>query len=196
MATGAEDYSNVGEFGINVQVSVEVPEAEGVATAANQTTMITALQLIDDLRNALGSVDTDDLQVDIKTAPTLTVQSTGADKISGFSALIHETPLDYSLDAGTNNVDGTAVPTGEIWILQSVCAYVASASITRFSIDIIRDGAAHILENVISPVDERWYTWAGGVYMDAGDYVRLHIEDATAGDDGVLDYTGIKMTVP
>jgi len=38
----------------------------GFATSANQTTMITALQLIDDLRNALGTVNTDDLQVDVK----------------------------------------------------------------------------------------------------------------------------------
>ncbi len=40
----------------------------GFATSANQATMITALQLIDDLRAALGSVNTDDLQVDVKTS--------------------------------------------------------------------------------------------------------------------------------
>lgn len=40
--------------------------AAGLATAAHQVTQITALQLIDDLRNALGSVNTDDLQVDVK----------------------------------------------------------------------------------------------------------------------------------
>ena len=34
----------------------------GAATAANQATMITALQLIDDLRNALVSVHTDELR--------------------------------------------------------------------------------------------------------------------------------------
>lgn len=34
----------------------------GGATAANQTTMITALQLIDDLRNALNDVGTDELR--------------------------------------------------------------------------------------------------------------------------------------
>ena len=35
----------------------------GAATSAKQDTMITALQLIDDLRNALGTVATDDLRV-------------------------------------------------------------------------------------------------------------------------------------
>ena len=47
----------------------------GDASAANQLTEITALQLIDDLRNALGSVNTDDLQVDVKTAPVVKTQA-------------------------------------------------------------------------------------------------------------------------
>lgn len=38
------------------------------ATAANQTTEITALQKIDDLQNALHSVDTDELQVNVETS--------------------------------------------------------------------------------------------------------------------------------
>ena len=50
----------------------------GAATAANQATEITALQLIDDLRNALGSVDTDDLQVDVKTSALPTGAATCA----------------------------------------------------------------------------------------------------------------------
>lgn len=45
------------------------------ATEAKQDTEITALQLIDDLRNALGSVNTDDLQVDVKTAPVIKTQA-------------------------------------------------------------------------------------------------------------------------
>lgn len=38
----------------------------GGATAANQATMITALQLIDDLRNALDSVGTDEIDVNVE----------------------------------------------------------------------------------------------------------------------------------
>lgn len=49
--------------------AASLPLPAGAGTSANQTTMITALQLIDDLRNALGSVNTDDLQVDVKTVP-------------------------------------------------------------------------------------------------------------------------------
>ena len=50
--------ANIGDVDV---VSSALPT--GAATSANQTTMITALQLIDDLRNALASVLTDVLAV-------------------------------------------------------------------------------------------------------------------------------------
>lgn len=195
MATGAEDYSNVGEFGINVQVSVEVPEAEGVATAANQATMITALQLIDDLRNALGSVDTDDLQVDIKTAPTLTIQSLGGDKIFSFESIQKETLTDYSLSAGVNTLDSSAVPTGKVWRLELVAAYVGSGTIDRFYVNIL-DGESIQVLAVDSPTTELYYVWSGAVHMEAGDYLQMWCRDATAGDDMVFVYTVTVMDAP
>lgn len=48
---------------LDVALSTRALESGGNLAAA-----VTALQLIDDLRNALGSVNTDDLQVDIKTS--------------------------------------------------------------------------------------------------------------------------------
>lgn len=46
----------------------------GAATAAKQDTMITALQLIDDLRNALNSVGADELDVNIESSVNLNGQ--------------------------------------------------------------------------------------------------------------------------
>jgi len=57
----------LGDAAGNLQVDIASSALPaGGATAAHQVTEITALQLIDDLRNALGSVNTDDLQVDVK----------------------------------------------------------------------------------------------------------------------------------
>ncbi|MCK4722492.1 MAG: hypothetical protein KAT75_04270 [Dehalococcoidia bacterium] len=65
--TGAEWVKILIDAAGHLQVDVLTSALPaGGATAAHQVTMITALQLIDDLRNALGSVNTDDLQVDIK----------------------------------------------------------------------------------------------------------------------------------
>jgi len=59
----------------------------GAATSDNQTTMITALQLIDDLRNALGSVNTDDLQVDVKSSALPTGAATSNNQTTMITAL-------------------------------------------------------------------------------------------------------------
>lgn len=50
----------------------------GAATAAHQATMITALQLIDDLRGALDSVGTDELDVNVEASVLPTGAATSA----------------------------------------------------------------------------------------------------------------------
>lgn len=65
----------------------------GAATEAKQDTEITALQLIDDLRNTLGSVNTDDLQIDVKTAPVIKTQ---ADAVLTFYAAAVKTASENS----------------------------------------------------------------------------------------------------
>jgi len=55
--------------------------AAAAATAANQATMITALQLIDDLRNALDSVGTDELDVNVEASVLPTGAATAANQV-------------------------------------------------------------------------------------------------------------------
>jgi len=59
----------------------------GAATLAEQQTQTTALQLIDDLRNALGSVNTDDLQVDVKTSGLPAGAATSGNQTTMITAL-------------------------------------------------------------------------------------------------------------
>ena len=66
-------------------LSVALPT--GASTLAEQQTQTTALQLIDDLRNALGSVNTDDLQVDVKTSALPSGASTLAEQQTQTTAL-------------------------------------------------------------------------------------------------------------
>jgi len=85
----------------------------GAATEAKQDTQITALQLIDDLRNALGSVNLDDLQIDVKTAPIIKTQ---ADTVLTFYSASVKTASENSASQATDKfrdaileVDVTAV---------------------------------------------------------------------------------------
>ena len=89
----------------------------GAATAANQSTMITALQLIDDLRNALDTVGTDALLVQV-TSSSLPTGAATEDKQDDIVTLI--TSLGDLKDAlatiGADelrvNVITSALPTG------------------------------------------------------------------------------------
>lgn len=108
----------------------------GFATAANQSTIITALQLIDDLRNALDSVATDELltifhsqDVDVEVK-----QTASADLVPGIAgwngSAWHKLPLLWGYSAqlledlggtksgdGTYNATSTAVPANELHVL-------------------------------------------------------------------------------
>jgi len=76
----------------NLQVDVAASALPaGAATAAKQDTMITALQVIDDLRGALDSVGTDELNVNIETSVTLDVDSELAAAVALDDALANPT---------------------------------------------------------------------------------------------------------
>lgn len=69
----------------------------GSATAANQATMITSLQLIDDLRNALDSVDTDELVVNVDE----TVLQAATHNIYNVTMTLANTEYSQALPANT-----------------------------------------------------------------------------------------------
>uniref|UniRef100_A0A6M3XX73 Tail protein n=1 Tax=viral metagenome TaxID=1070528 RepID=A0A6M3XX73_9ZZZZ len=79
----------------------------GAATAARQDTMIIALQLIDDLRNALGSVNTDDFQVDVKTSGLPTGAATAAKQDTIITAMVNRavTPNVYNVTMTSANTE-------------------------------------------------------------------------------------------
>lgn len=69
----------------------------GSATAAHQVTMITALQLIDDLRGALDSVDTDELVVNVDE----TVLQAATHNIYNVTMTLANTEYSQALPANT-----------------------------------------------------------------------------------------------
>lgn len=91
----------------------------GGATAANQATMITALQLIDDLRNALNSIATDELDIvfDGQNVDVEVTQTTPADLCTGAhgwdGSAWHKLPMVWGYsEPWVEVVVGTAVGAG------------------------------------------------------------------------------------
>jgi len=117
----------------NGRLSIDVNSTAlptGASTSAKQDTMITALELIDDLRGALGSVDTDDLKVDVKDIVDGEIKNYGYDGsawqrlglVFSYNDRVYESS---SLSGQSGNIikNTTAVPSGEIYIIQNMYMY-------------------------------------------------------------------------
>lgn len=168
----------------------------GAATSDKQDTMITALQLIDDLRNALDSVGLDELDVNIEDSVTLTVQSTDSDKIFSYESIVEEALVDTNLGAGTNTVNGTAVPSGKVDRITAAYFMYVGTSPTAVQIDAV--GLATVLTVIDqqAPSSGVRYPWSGEIHLQAGDYMRVRVVGATAGDDIYMRFAGTRSDAP
>jgi len=171
---------------------VSLPLPTDAATATNQSTMITALQLIDDLRNALGSVNTDDLQVDVKTYP-------GSNALGnipfGYNNRYWERQYTLNAAAGTNFLAGTAVPAGEIWVVTNLRGVNANTNVSALTLQAYDGSTTIVLANKLSPGINVDVIWSGQAFLKAGDYVQARFDSCVAGDDLYLDIMGYKMKV-
>ncbi|KKK71687.1 hypothetical protein LCGC14_2911420 [marine sediment metagenome] len=156
------------------------PLATDAATATDQATMITALQLIDDLRDALGSVAGDQL----RTEP-------------GFDSLIRQS---YEASVGNHALTTRwtyTVPADTFAILTHIQAYHSvSATINQLR-TLVR-----ILDSGSSPISTvlNYYSLATeivtttlplAILLDAGEKLRA----ATVNSDSVSRVSGIHATL-
>ena len=168
----------------------------GFATSAKQDTMITALQLIDDLRAALGSVNTDDLQVDVKTMPTVTVQAAGGDKIFSLESVVANQEA-LTATAVDELLSGQAVPTGKLWVITYIAITLINRAPTRLAYYLNHDGTwVCIQDELRTLVINRTYGISGHWYLDADDYLAALLYGMVVGDTVYFGYGGYQMDAP
>ena len=154
----------------------------GAATAAHQLTMITALQLIDDLRNALQSVATDRLKV------------RGEDQLFSFrgvlAVLTHDNP------SGANGYIGSpAAPAGQVWVVTAMTVLDVTRALTGVEFNLYHDGVTYAFGAVYRAIAaSEPVPWSGHVYLDAGDTIRGYMTGCQAGDDCSMYCLGYRMT--
>lgn len=155
----------------------------GAATAANQATMITALQLIDNLYNALHSVNTDELVV------------RGEDQLFSYLDPLR-TYTGGNISGDDGYVGSPACPPGEIWAVTNVVAYDVTTATTRHDA-MIFDGAGnyrfHSQAQAFAAEDRS--EWQGHVYLETTDVVRVSFLGGLVGDAVRLFVLGYRMTV-
>jgi len=186
----------------------------GGATAANQATMITALELIDDLRAALDSVATDEILVNFheqdvdvevtQTAPAdLTVGNYGWDGSAWHKlALVwgYSEKWAWVMD-GTQSGDGNfvastnVVPAGEIWILQ--CIYIRNQTGARGYQDlrVYGGGGYCVMGYSATPGVNEPLIWNGQIVLEEDDYARVLQTSCLNGDVIGACAWGYKMKV-
>jgi hypothetical protein len=176
--------------------AASLPLPSSAATSANQSTEITALQLIDDLRNALGSVNTDDLQVDVKTMPTTTIQAAGGDKPFSLESALWQS-VNHVCTQNNDAVVGTSVPTGKMWVISLIAARDETTALTYVQYYAHIGSAYHIFYDPRHAV-AAWQhdTWTGTLYLNAGDSLYAVYFGSLTGDTIVLTFHGYQMDAP
>ena len=154
----------------------------GAATSAKQDTMITALQLIDDLRAALACVATDKLKVK------------GEDQLFGFKDQLLIQVTTAATAAGMTIVTD-AVPAGEIWEVTHVSARNNTRAAPTVLVGIKLDAATYYWFQSGSTVGVGVpFGFAGHMCLKAGNRVAVYIGSCTVDDALEMNVNGMTMT--
>jgi len=159
------------------------PLPTGAATAAHQVTQNTALQLIDNLVNALQSVATDRLKV------------RGEDQLWNYAGSLAN--FREAVISGANGyVESNTPPATQVWCVQHIVTKDATSPTTAHAVRYNRGGA-------VSNIDLQTAAFAANqqaffhqpVYLDPGDVFRVLFTGALAGDACRVDLQGSIMTL-
>ncbi|MCK4297883.1 MAG: hypothetical protein KAX80_00035 [Planctomycetes bacterium] len=155
----------------------------GAATAANQATMITALQLIDDLRNALESVATDRLQV------------RGEDQLFSFKESYQEHVFEAAVAAGDHFIQGAVVPAGEVWVCTQISAHTDNDVCDSILMGYFEGGNLYRPRQAPFPGKQESVFLSTELVMPPGAFIRCYFYNCVAGIHIHGYFLGYKMTV-
>jgi len=155
----------------------------GGATAAHQLTMITALQLIDDLRAALESVGTDRLRV------------RGEDQLISYKGALLSM-RDATISGAGGYVESETPPAGEIWKVANILTFNVSTATTAHDYYVDRAGDRYWFSRITAAmaagVNSEHH---GEIWLDPGDVVRIYYAGALVDDLCYIILLGHIMTV-
>lgn len=106
-----------------------------------------------------------------------------------------ETIANTALAAGTNNLDGSAVPGNKVWIIKSVSVqYNGTVAGVKCRINLILPSGGFTIIDFIPMVSTVRQQFSLDFPMPATSYVQLQITGATLNDDGFLTYVYEELT--
>lgn len=124
------------------------------------------------------------------------VDGADGDKLFAFESVV-ATYKSGTVSGASGYLDTDAVDTGKVWMITNVAVKDYDNTLTKVLFQVVHDGVAIGFHNVVRAIAAAEYVpWGGHVYLDAGDYLRVHFGGALAGDSVIIEYTGVQMNAP
>jgi hypothetical protein len=111
----------------------------------------------------------------------------------GYSDELYGLFSNTNLGGGGNTINGSTVPSGELWIVENVSMMYLGTSPTYMLVNKVTSGGNIPLLYQSTPTQAVWYTLAARITLNVGERLNMFISGATAGDSAYIRYAGYKM---
>lgn len=113
----------------------------------------------------------------------------------GYSAVESEIVTDTNAGAGFQNLTGTTVPAGEIWVIENMFVTNVTRAFTYTSFRGIIDGNAIFLHYSAGAAAGIPAFWGGRATLGPGDNTVVKIGNCTAGDTISMGYNYVRIDI-
>ena len=101
----------------------------------------------------------------------------------------------YDATAGNHTLESTAVPTGELWVVQQVSSINMNTAVTKIRLGVTTESTGCGLKDEVPAAADQWVTWGGQITLKEGDKIYVIFYGCNAGDDIILRWWGYKVSV-
>jgi len=167
--------------------------------------MITALQLIDDLRNALDSVGTDEIDVNVEASVLPTGAATSAkqdtliakfqDQAFTYEGQVYEKVTHKMLAAAHYTMTGAACPADTVWVINGIMAYDWQTALGALYLGLDKAGVQYWQAGTGAIAAKAAYNTYTPMILVEGDKVAAYFYGCALNDDLAMFYNGYSMTL-
>jgi len=113
----------------------------------------------------------------------------------GYTDTLRIRKVEANAVAGTNVLESSAVPAGEIWVVSLVRGWDAISAVGTSNIGVVTGGVNYPLDDQVAPAAGADARFTGSLVLKEGDKLRFTVWGATAGDVLYLIGLGYEMGV-
>lgn len=113
----------------------------------------------------------------------------------GYSGDKSEQILDESASAGTNILTSSAVPAGELWVVEAISGRNVDTAPSQALLQIVANSVVVILADKETIAANEYITWSGGVTLSEGDTIRAVFFTCSLNDDIYLNYHARRIDI-